>query len=96
PVLLTDAALTSEEDADGYLLQGSYILGANRLVLSYGETDSDQGDFETENTSVAVFHSVNSNFKLVAEYNMFEQTTKSSGADAAEFDTLALGAVITF
>ena len=96
PVLLTDAALTSEEDADGYLLQGSYILGANRLVLSYGETDSDQGDFETENTSVAVFHSVNSNFKLVAEYNMFEQTTKSTGADAAEFDTLALGAVITF
>ncbi|KPQ03005.1 porin [Marinobacter sp. HL-58] len=96
PVLISDAPLASEEDADGYLVQGSYTLGANRFVVSYGETDSDQGDFETENTSFAVFHDVNSNFKLVGEYNMFEQTTKSTGADAAEFDTLALGAVITF
>ncbi|MGM0772649.1 MAG: porin [Pseudomonadota bacterium] len=96
PVLISDATLASEEDADGYLVQGSYTLGANRFVVSYGETDSDQGDFETENTSFAVFHDVNSNFKLVGEYNMFEQTTKSTGADAAEFDTLALGAVITF
>ncbi|MBW0147577.1 porin [Marinobacter arenosus] len=97
PVLIADtAAPLAEEDADGYLLQGSYTLGANRFVLSYGETDSDQADFETENTSVAVFHDVNSNFKLVAEYNMFEQTTKSTGADAAEIDTIALGAVVTF
>ena len=95
PVLIEDGAI-AEEDADGYLVQGSYTLGANRFVLSYGETDSEQDDFETENTSVAVFHDVNSNFKLVAEYNMFEQTVKSSGADAAEADTLALGAVVTF
>lgn len=98
PVLISDATLGSEEDADGYLVQGSYTLGANRFVISYGETDSDQTEngFETENTSFAVFHDVNSNFKLVAEYNMFEETTKSTGADAAESDTLALGAVITF
>ena len=89
PVLIVDGAI-AEEDADGYLVQGSYTLGANRFVLSYGETDSEQGDFETENTSVAVFHNVNSNLKLVAEYNMFEQVTKSSGADFAEADTLAL------
>lgn len=96
PVLITDAALASEEDADGYLIQGSYTLGANRFVLSYGETDSDQGDFETENTSVAVFHDVNSNFKLVAEYNMFEQDVKSSGAEVADTDTLAIGAIVMF
>lgn len=96
PVLIADANLASEEDADGYLVQGSYTAGANRFVLSYGETDSDQGDFETENTSVALFHDINSNLKVVAEYNMFEQTTKSSGADAADIDTLALGAIVTF
>lgn len=96
PVLIADGAIASEEDADGYLVQGSYTLGANRFVVSYGETDSDQGDFETENTSFAIFHDVNSNFKLVAEYNMFEQTTKSSSAVAVEADTLALGAVVTF
>ncbi len=97
PVLITDtAAPIAEEDAEGYLVQGSYTLGANRFVLSYGETDSDQGDFETENTSVALFHDINSNLKVVAEYNMFEQTTKSTGADAAEIDTIALGAIVTF
>lgn len=96
PVLITDANLTTEEDASGYLLQGSYTLGSNRFVLSYGETESDQADFETENSSVALFHDVNSNFKLVAEYNMFEQTVKSSGADAVDADTIALGAIVTF
>lgn len=96
PVLITDGALASEEDADGYLVQASYTLGANRFVLSYGETDSDQGNFETENTSVAVFHDVNSNFKLVAEYNMFEQETKSTGVKTADANTLALGAVVMF
>lgn len=96
PVLITDGALASEEDADGYLVQASYTLGANRFVLSYGETDSDQGNFETENMSVAVFHDVNSNFKLVAEYNMFEQETKSTGVKTADANTLALGAVVMF
>lgn len=96
PVLIADGALASEEDADGFLIQGAYALGANRLVLSYGETDSDQGDFETESTSVALFHDVNSNFKLVAEYNMFEQETKSSGAEVADADTIALGAIVMF
>ncbi len=96
PVLIVDGVLPSEEDADGYLVQASYTLGSNRFVASYGETDSDQADFETENTSFAVFHDVNSNFKLVAEYNMFEQEAKSTGATAVDADTLALGAVVTF
>lgn len=97
PTLISDTATPiAEDDADGYLVQASYALGANRFVVSYGETDSDQGDFETENTSVAVFHDVNSNFKLVAEYNMFEQETKSTGAESADADTLALGAVVMF
>ncbi|RMJ04531.1 hypothetical protein DOQ08_01854 [Marinobacter litoralis] len=96
PVLISDSVLASEDDADGYLLQGSYSLGANRFVVSYGETDSEQGDFDTENTSFAVFHDVNSNFKLVAEYNLFEQKTKSSDVTVVDTDTLAVGAIVTF
>ncbi|PXX93522.1 porin [Marinobacter vulgaris] len=104
PVLLINAPLASEEDADGFLVQGSYSFGANRVAVSYGETDADAnglgaaglGDFETENTTIGFFHDVNSNFKLVAEYNMFEQEVKSSGAEAADMDTIAVGAVITF
>ncbi|MGO1232321.1 MAG: porin, partial [Marinobacter sp.] len=103
PVLATNAAV-QEEDADGFLVQGAYAFGANRVVLSYGETDADPnglgaaglGDFETESTTVGFFHDVNSNFKLVAEYNMFEQEEKSTGDKAVDADTLALGAVVTF
>lgn len=105
PLLITDAGDTdndgnadpiAEEDASGYLVQGAYKLGANRLVLSYGETDSDQGDFESENTSVALFHEINPNFKVVAEYNMFEKNSKSSGAQQVDADTIALGGIVTF
>ena len=104
PVLLVNAPLASEEGADGFLVQGSYSFGANRVAVSYGETDADDnglgaaglGDFETENTTIAFFHDVNSNFKLVAEYNIFEQEVKSTGAEAADMDTIAVGAVITF
>ncbi len=95
PVLIGNGALT-EDDADGYLVQGSYSFGANRVVLSYGETDAEIFDMETENTTLGLFHDVNSNFKLVAEYSMFEQTTKSTGVDAADSNTIALGAVVTF
>lgn len=105
PLLITDAGDTdndgiadpvAEEDASGYLVQGAYKLGANRLVLSYGETDSDQGDFESENTSVALFHEINPNLKVVAEYNMFEKNSKSSGAQQVDADTIALGGIVTF
>ncbi|TGN40594.1 porin [Marinobacter confluentis] len=95
PVLITNAA-TTEDDADGFLVQGSYTFGANRLVLSYGETDAEVLDLETENTTVGFFHDVNSNFKLVAEYNMYESQVRSSGAASEEFDTVALGAIVTF
>src|SRR5690554_968320 len=96
PVLITNTALATEEDAQGYLLQASYSLGSNRFVASYGETDSDQGGFETKNTSFAFFHDVNSNFKLVAEYNMFEEESKATGMKTTDADTLALGAVVMF
>ncbi|WP_111494024.1 porin [Marinobacter bohaiensis] len=97
PVLITNQpAALAEESADGFLLQGAYTLGATKLVLSYGETDSDVADFETENTSVGVFHDINSNFKLVAEYNLFEQTTQSTGDKTIDADTIAVGAVVLF
>jgi predicted porin len=102
PVLAVNAAI-QEEDADGFLIQGSYAFGSNRVVISYGETDADPnglgpvlGDFETESTTIGLFHDVNSNFKLVAEYNMFEQKTKSTGVKAEDANTLALGAVVMF
>lgn len=95
PVLIGNGALT-EDDADGYLVQGSYSFGANRVVLSYGETDAEILDWEAENTTLGLFHDVNSNFKLVAEYSMYEKSAKSPDVDEEDSDTIALGAVVTF
>lgn len=95
PVLIGNGAVT-EDDADGFLVQGSYAFGANRVVLSYGETDAEILDLETESTTIGFFHDVNSNFKLVAEYNLYEDSNRTSGTTTTEKDTLALGAVVTF
>jgi hypothetical protein len=63
---------TNNADSNGYLLQGSYTLGKNRLALSYGKTEDDGNgvvgsgaDYETR--GIALFHDVNDNLKLVAE-----------------------------
>ncbi|PFG53816.1 MULTISPECIES: porin [unclassified Marinobacter] len=95
PVLIGNTAVT-EDDADGFLVQGAYAFGANRLVLSYGDTDAEILDFETESTTLGFFHDVNSNFKLVAEYNMFEQQNRTTGATTIDADTIALGAIVMF
>ena len=42
------------------------------------------------------FHDVNSNFKLVAEYNMYEDNNRTTGATTTEADTIALGAIVMF
>lgn len=88
-------------DSDGYLLQGSYKLGKNRLALSYGKTNDDGNgvvgsgaDYETR--GIALFHDVNDNLKLVAEYNQFEINGHDSSAQNEDTDTVAVGAVLTW
>ena len=95
PVLIVNGAV-AEDDADGFLVQGSYAFGANRVVLSYGETDAEILNLETESTTLGFFHDVNSNFKLVAEYNMYQDSNSTTGATTTEADTVALGAIVMF
>lgn len=95
PVLISNGPVT-EDDASGYLVQGSYSFGANRVALSYGETDAEILDLETQSTTVGFFHDVNSNFKLVAEYNMYEDNNRTTGVTTSDFDTVAVGAIVTF
>ncbi|WP_246480847.1 porin [Motiliproteus sediminis] len=86
---------TNNGDVDGYLVQASYSFGSERIVASYGENEGSTtgtGDnLDLENTTVAWFHSVNSNFTLVGEYSTSEQKSTT-----IEVDTIALGAVINF
>lgn len=88
-------------DSDGYLLQGSYKLGKNRLALSCGKTNDDGNgvvgsgaDYETR--GIALFHDVNDNLKLVAEYNQFEINGHDTSDQNEDTDTFAVGAVLTW
>ncbi len=95
-------------DSKGYLAQGSYRFGKNRLALSYGKTKDDGNgsvvggiglatgaDYETR--GIALFHDINDNLKLVAEYNQFEiDGHKSNNAVNENTDTFAVGAVLTW
>ncbi|MFJ7142245.1 porin [Pseudomonas protegens] len=88
-------------DSKGYLLQGSYKLGKNRLALSYGKTRDDGNgvvgsgaDYQTR--GVALFHDINDNLKLVAEYNQFEIDGHHTTAQNENTDTFAVGAVLTW
>jgi len=94
-------ATLREVDSTGYLVQGSYRFGKNRLALSYGKTKDDGNgavntgaDYETR--GVALFHDINDNLKLVAEYNQFEIDGHEGDAQNEDTDTLALGAVLTW
>jgi len=84
----------SNADSDGYLVQASYQAGDHRFILSHGETDGTSalpgfsGDQETD--AVAYFYNVNSNLKLIAEYDMYEN---AAGQDVDQF---AIGAALSW
>jgi hypothetical protein len=94
-------ATLREVDSKGYLLQGSYRLGKNRLALSYGKTEDDGNgavntgaDYQTR--GIALFHDINDNLTLVAEYNQFEIDGHEGDAQNEDTDTFAVGAVLTW
>ncbi|WP_432472970.1 porin [Amphritea sp. HPY] len=90
--------LTAADESEGFLVQGSYSVGANRFVLSYGETENQaSGSSLTTKDSlsgVAMFHDINENLKLVAEYTVHE--SNNGTIDTSETDTLALGATLSW
>src|SRR5690606_22546006 len=93
-------ALLREVNSDGYLLQGSYRFGKNRIALSYGKTKDDgnglgiAADYETR--GIALFHDINDNLKLVAELNQFEIAGRDTNAVDEETRTFAVGAALSF
>lgn len=94
-------ATLREVDSDGYLLQGSYKLGKNRLALSYGKTKDDGNgvvgsgaDYQTR--GIALFHDVNAKLTLVAEYNQFKIDGHDNSDQNERTNTFAVGAVLTW
>ena len=93
-------AILREVDSDGYLLQGSYTWGKNRVALSYGKTEDDgnglgvAADYETR--GIAYFRTINDNLKLVAEYNQYQIDAAEGSGLNEDTDTFAVGAVLTW
>lgn len=92
-------AALKDMDSRGHLLQGSYRLGDTRVALSYGRTKDDgnvlgtAADYKTR--GVGVFHDINDNLTLVAEYSRFDiDGRKGVSAVDERTKTLALGAVL--
>ena len=87
-------------DSDGYLLQGSYTWGKNRVALSYGKTEDDgnglgvAADYETR--GIAYFRTINDNLKLVAEYNQYQIDAAAGSGLNEDTDTFAVGAVLSW
>ena len=94
-------ATLREVDSTGYLMQGSYKFGKNRVALSYGKTEDDGNgavntgaDYETR--GIALFRDINSNLTLVAEYNQFQIRGHEGDSQNEDTDTFAVGAVLTW
>ncbi|MBS7663124.1 porin [Pseudomonas lalucatii] len=93
-------ATLREIDSDGYLLQGSYSFGKNRVALSYGKTEDDgnglgsAADYETR--GIAYFRTINDNLKLVAEYNQYQIDAAAGSGLGEDTDTFAVGAVLSW
>lgn len=93
--------LLRDVDSDGYLLQGSYTFGKNRIALSSGKTKDDGNGFvgtgaDYETRGIAYFRTINDNLKLVAEVNKFEVTGHDTSANNEDTRTYALGATLSF
>lgn len=79
----------SNTETDGYLVQASYSANGHRVVLSHGETDVN-GASDRETDSIAYFYDINSNLKLIAEYDTFEDEYNS------QIDQFAIGAALSW
>ncbi|WP_415888280.1 porin [Neptuniibacter sp. SY11_33] len=87
--VLADATVASNQDSDGYLVQASYAANGHRVVLSHGETEVNGADSQ-EMQTIAYFYDINSNLKLIAEYDQAE-----TGA-GVETDQFAIGAALSW
>ncbi|OMH32645.1 porin [Motiliproteus sp. MSK22-1] len=90
--VLADSTLSAETDSDGYLLQASYSANGHRFVVSHGETETGSANAiqERETNAIAYFYDVNSNLKLIAEYDAFEDESGNA------IDQLAFGAALSW
>lgn len=88
-VALADQTTLNNVDSDGYLFQASYAANGHKVILSHGETEVDDVD-NNEMSSIAYMYDINSNLKLIAEYDSAENS------DGDDTDQFAIGAALSW
>lgn len=100
-------ANANERDGDGWFVQAGYrFAGATLVSVSHGESTLDLTSGETsaanaasydtnQLTTLGVYHDVNANLKLVAEYSRMETEFHGAASDA-EVDVFALGGFVSW
>jgi predicted porin len=86
---------STAEEWSNWFVQAGYTFGGTTLVsVSYSELEDDNavGDDTTDRTTVGIYHDVNSNLKLVAEYTHVE----FDNDDVFEQDIFSLGGFVFF
>jgi predicted porin len=92
------ASLTEELEWDQYVVQAGYRFAGTTLVsANYSELKDDSplavsGQDESERITFGVYHDVNSNLKLVAEYTKVENDDK----DILDQDIISIGGFMFF
>ena len=87
----SNVTTASNADSDGYLVQAAYQAGDHRFMISHGKTDNDTA-VDNEMDSIAYHYNVNSNLKIIAQYDDAEAPSLSIG-DTKQF---AIGAALSW
>lgn len=90
------SSTTVKQEWEQYMVQGGYRFGGTTLVsASYAnlEDKNATSDDEIDRLTVGVYHDVNANLKLVAEYTKVEDDTSNSAADV---DIYSIGGFVFF
>jgi predicted porin len=96
------APTSATSEYDQYIIQAGYRFAGTTLVSAqYNERTDDNArsngsDLDSEKWTVGVYHDVNSNLKLVAEYTNVEIDDATVGNASAESDIFAIGGFVFF
>jgi predicted porin len=97
-VVLAPAVASEKLEWDQYVVQAGYRFAGTTLVsANYSELTDDSssavsGADESERITIGVYHDVNANLKLVAEYTSLENDDK----DVLDQDIFAIGGFVFF
>jgi predicted porin len=98
--VLDTVATPSATEYDQYIVQAGYRFAGTTLVSAqYNDRTVDNGkangsDLESDKWTVGIYHDVNANLKLVAEYSQVEIDNVTTGS--TETDILSLGGFVFF